>query len=84
MGYPTLTETGDEGTTLTDDTPIGSPPLRPATTTLNNSRDPLWSISKDEAIRLCRVYEEEMVSSFFIPDSLCLILTGLDVPRNEY
>lgn len=62
MGYPTLGDVGDEGANLTDDTPGGSPPLSLATAALNNLRDPLWSITKDEAIRLCRVYEEEMVS----------------------
>jgi hypothetical protein len=62
MGYPGLSETGDEGTTTQDDTPLGSPPLRPVPTFSNNQRSPLWAISKDEAIRLCRVYEEEMVS----------------------
>lgn len=62
MGYPGLTETGDIGTHTQDDTPLDSPPLRPPTLSSKNHRDPLWSINKDEAIRLCRVYDEEMVS----------------------
>ncbi len=33
-------------------------PLAPMT--IHSSKDPLWKISKDEAVRLCRVYEEEM------------------------
>lgn len=28
--------------------------------TIHPNKDPLWKIGKDEAIRLCRVYEEEM------------------------
>lgn len=27
---------------------------------MHPSKDPLWSISKDEAVRLCRLYDEEM------------------------
>ena len=43
--------------------PAGSPhqpraPLAPMT--IHPNKDPLWKISKEEAIRLCRVYEEEM------------------------
>lgn len=44
-------------------TPRGSPrqlqaPI--ASMTVHPNKDPLWKIGKDEAIRLCRVYEEEM------------------------
>ncbi|KAF4173842.1 hypothetical protein CNMCM8694_009299 [Aspergillus lentulus] len=45
---------GDDG----DDGDI-TPPTRDATP-LGVLSDPLWTISKAEAIRLCRVYEEEM------------------------
>lgn len=43
--------------------PRGSPqqlraPMAPMT--MHPDKDPLWKIGKDEAIRLCRVYEEEM------------------------
>ena len=31
-----------------------------ASMTVHSNKDPLWKIGKDEAIRLCRVYEEEM------------------------
>ena len=31
-----------------------------ASMTVHPNKDPLWKIGKDEAIRLCRVYEEEM------------------------
>jgi hypothetical protein len=41
----------------------------------------MWSISKDEAVRLCRVYEEEMVrfvkSQLLLPSNAFL---GLNVP----
>ncbi|RLL92962.1 hypothetical protein CFD26_100973 [Aspergillus turcosus] len=44
-------EAGEEGDT---------PPPAPEGTPLGMLKDPLWTISKAEAIRLCRVYEEEM------------------------
>ncbi|KAH8666014.1 hypothetical protein BGZ60DRAFT_358253, partial [Tricladium varicosporioides] len=65
MGYQGLN--ADEGVTTQDDTPIGSPPAPrppalPGTNGNSSARgpDPLWSLNKDEMIRLCRVYEEEM------------------------
>lgn len=61
MGYQGLV--ADEGMTTQDATPIASPPAvstQPLIADVNPNRDPLWSLSKDEAIRLCRVYEEEM------------------------
>ncbi|KAL5315358.1 hypothetical protein ACEPPN_016225 [Leptodophora sp. 'Broadleaf-Isolate-01'] len=61
MGYQGL---GDEGVITSDATPIGSPPRRqsqvPAILNGNPSKDPIWALSKEEMIRLCRVYEEEM------------------------
>ncbi|KAG4437307.1 hypothetical protein IFR05_007203 [Cadophora sp. M221] len=61
MGYQGL---GDEGVITSDATPIGSPPRRqsqvPAIHNGNASKDPIWALSKEEMIRLCRVYEEEM------------------------
>ncbi|KAJ5281392.1 hypothetical protein N7478_006764 [Penicillium angulare] len=39
-------------------TPAGSPP--PLVPTIHPTKDPIWSISRDEAIRLCKVYEEEI------------------------
>ncbi|KAL8832199.1 MAG: hypothetical protein Q9191_000415 [Dirinaria sp. TL-2023a] len=32
----------------------------PASMTMHPDKDPLWSFSKDEAVRLCRVYHDEM------------------------
>ena len=60
MGYQGLGV--DEGMATQDATPIASPlaiqpsPLPPG----SPSRDPIWALSKDEMIRLCKVYEEEM------------------------
>jgi hypothetical protein len=62
MGYPGIAEGGDNGVSTQDDTPAGSPPPRQASIAIKSGRDPLWHIGADEAIRLCRVYEEEMVS----------------------
>lgn len=61
MGYQTL---GDEGITTQDATPIASPrSMQPPPTAILSSRpdrDPIWTLSKEEVVRLCRVYEEEM------------------------
>ena len=55
MGYPGL-ETGEDGNV----TPAGSPPIRQAVLPSHPFRDPLWSITKEEALRLCVVYEDEI------------------------
>ena len=44
-------------------TPAGSPPTQPTTMPkllAHPDKDPLWLITREEAIRLCRVYEEEI------------------------
>lgn len=53
----------DEGLVTQDATPVGSPPL--ANTILQKpglhaSKDPIWAITKEEAIRLVHVWHEEM------------------------
>jgi hypothetical protein len=62
MGYQGLGV--DEGMITQDPTPIASPPgIQPpplVNTNGNPCRDPIWTFSKEEMIRLCRVYEEEM------------------------
>ena len=62
MGYQGLGV--DEGMTTQDATPMASPPAMqlPTSANLNGhpDRDPIWALSKEEVIRLCRVYEEEM------------------------
>ncbi len=70
MGYQSLAD-GDEGTT-----PQGpSPRLSPATRSLppphsfgQPVRDPIWSLSKEEALRLIRVYEEDMCDLYPVID----------------
>lgn len=43
-------------------TPADSPPphLGPLIPTIHPNKDPIWSIRREEAIRLCKVYEEEI------------------------
>ncbi|KAJ6085906.1 hypothetical protein N7486_010187 [Penicillium sp. IBT 16267x] len=43
-------------------TPAGSPPphISPHVSTVHPTKDPLWSIRREETIRLCKVYEEEI------------------------
>jgi hypothetical protein len=62
MGYQGLAE----DSTTQDPTPVGSPPggIQAPSGMVNANgnpvRDPIWALSKDEMVRLCRVYEEEM------------------------
>jgi hypothetical protein len=60
----TAPELQDEGVFNNGETtPRGSPQQLRAPTApmgMHPNRDPLWKIGRDEAIRLCRVYEEEM------------------------
>ncbi|KAF8853247.1 fungal-specific transcription factor-like protein [Acephala macrosclerotiorum] len=60
MGYQGLGV--DEGMTTQDATPIGSPPaIAPTIISAGGpARDPIWALSKEETVRLCKVYEEEM------------------------
>ncbi|OCL04624.1 fungal-specific transcription factor-like protein [Glonium stellatum] len=63
MGITGTEDVVDEGLVTQDATPAGSPPLantilpKPG---LHASKDPIWSITKDEAIRLVNVWHEEM------------------------
>jgi hypothetical protein len=61
MGYQGL---GDDNITG-DPTPIASPPeIQPPPQLMNAHgspcTDPIWALTRDEMVRLCRVYEEEM------------------------
>jgi hypothetical protein len=61
MGYQGLGV--EEGVITQDATPVASPGIQPpplVNTNGNPCRDPIWIFSKEEMIRLCRVYEEEM------------------------
>lgn len=46
--------------TAQEPSPMPSPPPPDHDSESARSGDPLWSVGKDEALRLCRVYEEEM------------------------
>lgn len=44
-------------------TPAASPPAQPSAPAMHPvhpSKDPIWSINREDALRLCRVYEEEI------------------------
>lgn len=56
MGY--TDGTADDGTG--EEAPLPSPHVRSAFLPAHPSKDPLWTIPKGEAIRLCHVYEEDM------------------------
>jgi hypothetical protein len=78
MGYQGL---GDEGVVTQEATPIASPPgIQPspqlANTNSNPCRDPIWTFSKEEMIRLCRVYEEEIGLMYPVVDIEQVIIYG--------
>ncbi|KAK8166965.1 hypothetical protein IWX90DRAFT_466259 [Phyllosticta citrichinensis] len=69
MGITAGEEHPEDGMGTGDPTPMGSPPLAPLAPTpsphvgtplLHKTKDPMWAINKEEAIRLCHVWNEEM------------------------
>ena len=56
MGITTPEYNGDEGTPARSTPSIQAPT---AHMSVHPSRDPLWAIKREEAIRLCRLYDEE-------------------------
>ena len=63
MGITQPDYSNDESSTVPDGTPAASSPSNRAPTapmTTISTEDPLWSLTRTEAIRLCRVYDEEM------------------------
>ncbi|KAF2267049.1 fungal-specific transcription factor-like protein [Lojkania enalia] len=66
MGITGPEDGEDEGVTTQDVTPMGSPPPPIATTvpaprpSMHADKDPIWSLTKLEALRLVRVWHEEM------------------------
>ena len=63
MGITQPDYSNDESSTVPDGTPAASSPSNRAPTapmTSVSTEDPLWSLTRTEAIRLCRVYDEEM------------------------
>ncbi|CZT42927.1 related to fungal specific transcription factor [Rhynchosporium secalis] len=80
MGYQGL---GDEGAITTDATPMGSPGRREsqvlAVDTGHPSKDPVWAISREEMVRLCRVYEEEMGLMYPVVNIEQIIIHGANL-----
>ena len=63
MGITTSEYITDDGLVAQDGTPPGSPARNqapPAQMIVHPTKDPLWTVGRDEALRLCRVYEEEI------------------------
>lgn len=69
IGITATDDNAEEGAFTQDATPLESPHLPPlapppskhaAKPVLHTSKDPMWAINKDEAIRLCHVWNEEM------------------------
>lgn len=78
MGYQGLV---DENAATHDPTPVASPPPSNPSLHLSNlienpSRDPLWTFSKEEMVRLCRLYEEEVGMMYPIVDIEMVIAHG--------
>lgn len=61
MGIAPAEEVITDDLTSAHATPAGSPPhtssLAPP---IHPTKDPIWAIKRDEALRLCRIYEEEI------------------------
>lgn len=64
MGYPGTAEGSDENGGPHEDGPARSPflhqTMQSPSALQSGPTDPLWELSKDEMIRLCRLYEEEV------------------------
>jgi hypothetical protein len=94
MGITAMDDTEDEGIITNDATPRGSPPA-PAPmlprASLHADKDPIWNISKHEALRLVNVWHEEMGVMYPILDiekvlrytELLFALPGADAIMDE-
>jgi hypothetical protein len=62
MGITAPEEAEDEGVVTQDPTPMASPPAPAALapTMMHADKDPIWSLTKHEALRLVQVWHEEM------------------------
>lgn len=62
QGDEEISGSGGAGTNTAEVTPDRSPPKSSMqlVQSMHVQKDPIWSISKEEALRLCRVYEDEM------------------------
>ena len=77
MGYQVVTDEVNTEITTQSVTPLGSPPaMAPSNTNGHQLKDPIWELTKDEMIRLCRVYEEEMGLMYPVLDIEQLIIHG--------
>jgi len=79
MGYQSL---GEEMMTQ-DPTPVGSPPGIQQLAG-NPCRDAIWALSKEEMVRLCRVYEEEMGIMYPVINIEELIIHGKNCKTGEH
>ncbi|KAJ0418270.1 hypothetical protein BJY00DRAFT_325113 [Aspergillus carlsbadensis] len=70
-------EVGGEGDMTREPSPLPTPPSAGAPGSCHTG-DPLWDISKAEALRLCRVYEEEMGVMYPVVD-LSELLKNVDL-----
>jgi hypothetical protein len=72
LGYRGQTENNDgedPGARTSDDSPNVTPPLPPVQIgPPRREKDPLWEFDKEDMIRLCRVYEEEINIMFPLLD----------------
>lgn len=59
-GIVERTEAGEEGDLTQEPSPLASPSAPHRDLEVRQAVDPLWSLPKAEALRLCQVYEEEM------------------------
>ncbi|PYI20937.1 fungal-specific transcription factor domain protein [Aspergillus violaceofuscus CBS 115571] len=61
MGIAPAEEMITDDLTTAHATPAGSPPhVGQLVSTIHPTKDPIWVIKRDEALRLCQVYEEEV------------------------
>jgi len=90
MGITGGEDTLDEGMLTHDGTPAASPPPGQSILTkppLHTGKDAIWSLSKDEAIRLVRVWQDEMGTMYPIVDvdrlagHATLLYTFMDAAR---
>ena len=65
MGITGITNHNEEeaasgGPETREQTPEGAPPSFQIRQDWHKEKDPIWSVTQEEAVRLCRVYEDEM------------------------
>ena len=71
MGITPTEDAAEEGNITQNGSPVHSPHFAPVNifaSSMHPNKDPLWFLPCEEAIRLCRVYEEEMGMMYPILD----------------